>query len=209
MMLRGNLSTRPFYNERAVQVALTIVGAALVVLSIFTVWQLVSLSAQQSELSARIATDEQRAATLRREAAAVRGRVDAALLAATERATREANGVIDQRTFSWTGLFNVVERTIPADVRLQAITPQVEDGVLRVRLVLNAARVEPVGAFLDRLEAAGAFVDLQSLEDQVQEDGSHVIICAGRYVGPGAPDAPAAAPATPTPAATAPTAGAN
>lgn len=208
-MLRGNLSTRPFYNERAVQVAITIAGAVLAALTTFTVWQLVSLSAQQSELSARIASDEQRAAALRREAAAVRGRVDAALLASTERATREANGVIDQRTFSWTGLFNVVERTIPADVRLQAITPQVEEGVLRVRLVLNAARVEPVGTFLDRLEAAGAFVDLQSLEDQVQEDGSHVIICAGRYVGPGATDAAVPPPAAPTPATTTPPTGAN
>lgn len=207
MMLRGNLSTRPFYNERAVQVALTLAGAALVVLTVFTVWQLVSLSAQQSQLSARIASDEQRAAALRREAATVRGRVDAALLASTERATREANGVIDQRTFSWTGLFNVVERTIPPDVRLQTITPQLEEGVLRVRLVVNAARVEPVGVFLDRLEAAGAFADLQSLEDQVQEDGSHVIICAGRYIGPGTASATPAA--TPTPVATAPDAGAN
>ena len=209
MMLRGNLSTRPFYNERAVQVALTIAGAALVVLTVFTVWQLVSLNGQQSELSARIASDEQRAAALRREAAAVRGRVDAALLASTERATREANAVIDQRTFSWTGLFNVVERTIPADVRLQAISPQVDEGVLRVRLVLNAARVEPVGLFLDRLEAAGAFVDLQSLEDQVQEDGSHVIICAGRYIGPGAPGAPGPPAGSPTPAVAGPAAGAN
>lgn len=187
MMLRGNLSTRPFYNERAVQVLLGVVGVAVAVLSVFTVWQLISLSAQQRELSARIARDEQRAAALKQEATSVRGRVDAALLAQTERATREANLVIDQRTFSWTGLFNVVERTIPADVRLQAISPQLEDGVLYVRLVLNADRVEPVGVFLDRLEAAGAFADLRSLEDQVQEDGSHVIICAGRYLGPGAP----------------------
>lgn len=207
MMLRGNLSTRPFYNERAVQVALTIAGAALVALTIFTVWQLVSLSGQQSELASRIARDEQRAAALRREAATVRGRVDAAVLASTERATREANAVIDQRTFSWTGLFNVVERTIPADVRLQSITPQLDEGILRIRLVLSAARVEPVGTFLDRLEAAGAFEDLRSLEDQVQEDGSHVIICSGRYLGPGAPQAPSAAPTPPAAAAAA--AGAN
>jgi len=211
MMLRGNLATRPFYNERAVQVGLSVAGVALAVLTLFTAWQLLSLSAQQRDLSVRIARDEQRAEALRREATTVRSRVDAALLASTERATREANGVIDARTFSWTGLFNVVERTIPADVRLQSISPQVDDGILQVRLVLNATRVEPVGAFLDRLEAAGAFADMQSLEDQVQEDGSHVIICTGRYIGPGAPeDDQTPAPATPPPAAvTGATAGGN
>lgn len=210
MMLRGNLATRPFYNERAVQVVLGVFAVAVGALTIFTVWQLIALSAQQRELSARIERDEQRAAALRREATTVRSRVDAALLASTERATREANAVIDERTFSWTGLFNIVERTIPGEVRLQAISPQVDEGVLYVRLVLNADRVEPVGVFLDRLEAAGAFADLRSLEDQVQEDGSHVVICSGRYLGPGAPT-PAAptAPATTTPATTGRAAGAN
>ena len=205
MMLRGNLSTRPFYNERAVQVGLGALAALLVALTAFTVWQLVSLSAQQGDLSARIARDEQRAAALRQEATRVRSRVDAALLASTERATREANEVIDERTFSWTGLFNVIERTIPTDVRLQAITPEVEKGILRVRLVLSATRIEPVGVFLDRLEAAGAFVDLRSLEDQVQEDGSHVVICSGQYLGPGAPSSPEATP--PGAPATAPAGG--
>lgn len=209
MMLRGNLATRPFYNERAVQVLLGVIGVALAALSVFTVWQLLSLSAQQRELSARITRDEQRAASLRREATAVRSRVDATLLASTERATREANAVIGERTFSWTALFNVVERTIPAEVRLQSISPNVEEGVLTVRLVLHADRVEPVATFFDRLEAAGAFAELRSLEDQVQEDGSHVVICSGRYLGPGGTEAATPAPGTPSVAATNRAAGAN
>lgn len=187
MMLRGNLATRPFYNERAVQAVLTALVVGLGLLSVFTVWQLVSLTSQQRELATRIARDEGRAAELRREAQQVRSRLDAARLEATIKATREANAVIDARTFSWTALFNVIERTIPAEVRLQAVTPVLERDVLMVQMVVNARRVEPIGAFMDRLEAAGAFRGLRSVEEQLLDDGSYNVVCTGQYLGPGAP----------------------
>ncbi|BCS33337.2 hypothetical protein TBR22_A25640 [Luteitalea sp. TBR-22] len=199
-MLRGNLATRPFYNERAVQAVLATLAIGLGLLSLLTVWQLVSLTGQQRELAARIARDEGRAAALRGEAQQVRSRLDAVRLDATIKAAREANAVIDARTFSWTALFNVIERTIPADVRLQAVTPSLERDALMVRLVVNTRRVEPVGTFMDRLEAAGAFRGLQSVEEQLLEDGTYNVVCIGEYLGPGAPaptpeSAPAAAPA--------------
>ena len=144
-----------------------------------------ALTGQQRELYARIARDESRAAALRREAQQVRSRIDARLLESTVKATREANAVIDERTFSWTALFNVFERTIPSEVRLRAVTPSNDRGVLLVRFTVNTAKVEPVGLFLDRLEAAGAFVGLRSVEEQVLEDGTFNVVCEGQYLGPG------------------------
>lgn len=185
MTLRGNLSTRPFYNERAVQVLLGGLALALALLTLFTIWQFLALTARQRELSARISVDEARAGQLKRDAQQVRARIDPRLLESTVKATREANVVIDARTFSWTALFNVIERTIPSEVRLQSVSPSVDRGALMVRLTVNAPRVEPVGQFLDRLEAAGAFSGLRSLEEQVLEDGTYNVVCEGRYVGPG------------------------
>ena len=206
-MLRGNLSTRPFYNERAVQALLGGLAVVLALLSLFTVWQFVVLTRQQGELSARIGRDESRAAALRREALQVRSRVDPRQLDTTVRATREANTVIDARTFSWTALFNVFERTIPSEVSLRSVTPTNDGSVLLVRFTVNAPRVEPVGLFLDRLEAAGAFKGLRSVEEQSLENGTYSVVCEGQYLGPGA--APAAdtpvADAPPEPAAPAPT----
>lgn len=192
-MLRGNLSTRPFYNERVVQALLVTMAVLLCALTAFTTWQFVSLTAQQRELSRRIAADETQSAALRREAQRVRGGIDPKVLESTVQATREANAVIDERTFSWTALFNVIERTIPADVRLRSVSPTVDRGALVVRIIVNARRVEPVGVFMDRLEAAGAFADLRSVEEVVLEDGTVNVVCEGRYVGSGSgavPDAP-------------------
>lgn len=203
-MLRGNLSTRPFYNERGVQVVLTSLAVVLGLLTVLTAWQFVALSAQQRELSARMARDESKAAELRREAQRVRGRIDAQVLESTVKAAREANTIIDQRTFSWTALFNVIERTIPTEVRLRSVAPSLDKGILVVRLTVNASQVEPVGQFLDRLEAAGAFLDMQSVEEQLLDDGTYNVVCQGRYLGPGAPPSAVPDAVAPTPGATAP-----
>jgi hypothetical protein len=184
-MLRGNLSTRPLYNERAVQALLVGLTALLALVSLFTVWQFIALTGQQRELWASIGRDEARAASLRLEAQQVRSRVDPRLFATTVNATREANAVIDERTFSWTALFNVFERTIPSEVRLRAVTPGDVRGVLLVRFTVNTPRVEPVGQFLDRLEAAGAFAQLRSVEEQTLDDGTYNVVCEGQYLGPG------------------------
>ena len=116
--------------------------------------------------------------------------------------------MIDARTFSWTALFNVIERTIPGDVRLRSVVPSVDRGGLTVRMTVNARRVESVDVFLDRLEAAGAFGGMQSVEEQVLDDGTFNVVVEGRDLGPGAPQATPPAGPTPAPAAAAGT-GAN
>ena len=74
------------------------------------------------------------------------------------------------------------------------MTPSNDGGGLLVRFTVNTPQVEPVGQFLDRLEDAGAFTGLRSVEEQAMEDGTYNVVCEGRYLGPGA----AAATAAPT-----------
>jgi hypothetical protein len=183
-MLRGNLSTRPFYNERGVHLLLTVAAVVLIALTVFSTTQFLSLSRRQAQFSARIAADERRAQAVRQEADEVRRNIDSAELDATVLATREVNRVIDQRVFSWTALFNAFERTIPAPVTLRAVRPVVgDDGGVTVRLVVNARRIEDVGTFMDRLELAQAFTSMRSLDEQRLEDGSYAVTIEGHYIG--------------------------
>lgn len=194
-MLRGNLSTRPFYNERAVYVLLAAAAVVLALLSVVSVSQFVSLSRQQGELSARIARDEQRAQGLRREAADVRRGIDAAELQTTATATQEVNRAIDARVFSWTALFNTVERTIPPGVVLLGVYPSIDDdGRVDVRMVVNARRIDEVSTFMEALERAQSFETLQSSEEQRVEDGSFVVTFDGVYVGHRVPEVAAPVP---------------
>ena len=110
-MIRTNLSTRPFYNERAVQ--LVLLGAGLVVLAatLFNVTRILQLSRQDTQLATQAASDEARARDLVASAARRRATVDPRALELASVDARQANDLIDRRTFSWTELFNRFETT--------------------------------------------------------------------------------------------------
>jgi hypothetical protein len=67
-MLRTNLSTRPFYNVRAVRALLGLAALIIAAFTLFNVAQLVRLSATQRTLSADAVRAETEAARLRSEA---------------------------------------------------------------------------------------------------------------------------------------------
>jgi Tfp pilus assembly protein PilN len=181
-MLRTNLSTRPFYNERIAFLALG--GAALVVaaLTVFNVFELVSLSARDRALTARINTTEQEVVRFQEQARLARARVDRKALETVVAAAREANGLIDVRTFSWTELLNRLETTLPADVRIESIKPvPSKEGPLELRLVVLARRAEDVDAFVDELEKRAGFRDVVSESETTTAEGLLEVTLQGQY----------------------------
>ena len=84
-MIRTNLATRPFYNERAVHVWL--LGAAILVVAatLFNGWRILHYSGSNTELAAQAARNEARARELRacRSARTWKARVSSQAPAAT------------------------------------------------------------------------------------------------------------------------------
>lgn len=199
-MLHTNLSTRPFYNARAVQTILGVLALIVLAVTLFNVAQIVRLTLQQRSLSARAVQAERDAERLRSEAVVIRGRIDPKELTVVAGQAREANAIIDQRTFSWTELFETFEATLPADVRITAVKPRLEqDGTFYVGMTVEARRAEDVDAFVEALEKSHAFHDVLPNEEQLSEDGLLEAVIDGVYV---APSRDAAQPATGSPAAT-------
>lgn len=180
-MLRTNLSTRPFYNERAVHLALAAVAVAVLALTVVNLYEIVQLSRQNTELSSRINRDRSEADRLTREATRIRRGINQEELQVVVAAAREANTIIDQRTFSWTRFFNVIEANMPPDVMLRAVQPNVQADGTRVSMVVIGRRAEDIDEFIEKLEADGAFEGL--LASQMDEtDGLMRAVVEGRYV---------------------------
>ncbi|MBL8144038.1 MAG: hypothetical protein JNM38_23185 [Acidobacteria bacterium] len=195
-MLRLNLSTRPFYNERGLHVGLGLAGLVLAVVTALNGWQLVSLSSRQTMLAGQAAGDEARAADLRRQAQQVRATVQQDDLEQVLAAAREANVLIDRRTFSWTELLNQIEGTLPPDVMLQSVQPGFSDGRVGVKLIVIGRRIEDIDTFMRRLEKTGAFRNLISVDEQLLESGDFQAAIQSDYVATAAReagDAPASA----------------
>ena len=181
-MLRTNLSTRPFYNERLVHAVLALVALLIVALTVFNAIQLTSLSRRTAALGGSVAQAEAEAARLRQEAAKARSAVDRKQLEAVLEASQEANLLIDQRVFSWTGLLNQLEATLPPEVRIQSIKPAAGDTGLTLSIVVLARRVEDVETFIERLEASESFRQVVSRQDSTTLEGLLEVQLEGQYV---------------------------
>jgi hypothetical protein len=181
-VLRTNLSTRPFYNERAVHVFLSLAAAVLLLLTIVNVVRIVRLSQHNTELASRISRDRGEADRLTREAARTRRGLNQDELKLVVAAAREANSLIDQRTFSWTEFFNRIEATLPPDVMLSAVRPVVDDTGTRVQMIVLGRRIEDIDEFVEKLEATGAFEDVLPQQDETTEEGLQRVSIHARYV---------------------------
>ena len=187
-MLRTNLSTRPFYNERAVQLALGVIVIIVLAVTAFNVAELVRLNASQRTLGAHAADSEGEAARLRREAATIRGQINAKDLETVAGAAREANGIIDQRAFSWSELFDQLEQTLPDDVRITAVDPTLtKEGQFVIQIVVEARRSEDVDQFIESLEKTGSFRDVITPQEVTNDKGLLEAIVRATYIRPEAP----------------------
>ena len=169
-MIRTNLSTRPFYNERAVSFWLLVFLAVVVAATVFNTSRVLRYSRSDTELGTSSSQDEARAAELRAEAAKIRGSVDAKQIEVASSEARQANDLIDRRTFSWTELFNMFEKTLPDDVRIASVRPHVErDKGIVLAVVVSARSVDDVNTFISNLEATGAFKNVRPAEEHTDD----------------------------------------
>ena len=180
-MLRGNLATRPFYNERLVTLGI-ILGVVLVVaLTAFNASQILSLSQQRAGFKSEQGRDDGEAATVNQGTLAVQKSVDQVRLAALARQTREANDLIDQRTFSWTVFLDNIEKTMPLDARLMSVAPRVNRGEFEISMAVNAKRFEELEDFVDKLLATGVFYDTIAGQTNQNDDGTYTARIMTRY----------------------------
>jgi hypothetical protein len=171
-VIRTNLSTRPFYNERAVHLWLLVIAIAAASLTIFNVSRVIYYSRSDTELATRAKRDEDRAVRLRADAVQQRASVDPRQVEFASVEARRANDLIDRRTFSWTELFNRFETTLPADVRITSVRPKLEpDRRIVLTITALARNVDDINEFMENLEATGAFAGLLSRAERVNDEG--------------------------------------
>jgi Tfp pilus assembly protein PilN len=198
MMLRTNLSTRPFYNERAVHLGLGLAALIVLALTALNVVEVVRLSRQNTVLSGSIRDDRNAAADLSRRARETRQGINQEELKLIVGAAREANALIDSRTFSWTALFNQLESTLPPEVMLSSVRPMVDDGTTRITLVVLGRRTADLDEFMEKLEATGAFENVLPRQQNLTDDGLTQATIEALYV-PDAPEPAAVPPPPPAP----------
>jgi Tfp pilus assembly protein PilN len=168
-VITTNLSTRPFYNARAVTALLALLSAIVLAITAYNVVQLISLTGSQRTLGAKASASEREAARLHEDAVKTLARVDQKELAVVDKAAREAKSIIDQRVFSWTDLLSHFEQTLPADVRITSVQQQ-QSGRQMVVIKAEARNIDDVDKFIEALEKTGAFHDVIARNEVLMEN---------------------------------------
>ena len=179
-----NLAQRPFVNRRPVRrvgYLLWIAGLLLAVLNGFLYWDYLSgQGVTETGLQEVMEQLDEESRLLESARARLAG-------LETEELNRKVEFVnlrIQQRTFSWSRLFDVFAATLPDDVRLSTLTPKFEEARGRSRsrttdLRSDAVQLEIRGQakssealleFLDRLFAHAAFDDPDLHQEQARRD---------------------------------------
>jgi type IV pilus assembly protein PilN len=170
-LLKANLSTRPFYNERAVHFWLLIGALIVAAATLFNAARVLRYSHSGTQLATEASRDEARAADLRQQAARLRATVDPKQIEFASTEAKQANELIDRRTFSWTELLNRFETTLPDEVRITAVRPKVDHGDIVLTINVAARSVEDVDSFMNNLDHSGAFAHLTPSEEHFDDQG--------------------------------------
>ena len=181
-MLRTNLATRPFYNERAVHVVLGGIVLAAGFVLVTSGVRLTALFQERAALTAVAESNEQQADEIFNQTVTLQRGAGATELDLLVAASREANRLIDQRAFSWTDFLNQIEATLPDDVMLTSLRPDVADRVVGVQVGIISESVGATDRFIERLEGTGAFADVLSREEEMTDAGLYRAVLVGRYV---------------------------
>jgi len=190
-VIRTNLSTRPFYNERAVHLWLGLIAILVAAATIFNASRLLRYTTSNSQQAQAAERDERRAKELREQASRLRASVDLHQVEFASTEARQANDLIDRRTFSWTELFNHFETTLPDDVRIVSVRPRLDkDSGFLIIVTVVARGVDDVNAFMENLEKTGSFFNAGSVEEHVNEQGQLEALLQTSYVPMGAKTPP-------------------
>ena len=186
-MLRTNLATRPFYNERLARAALGLAGAVGLAMLAAGAVRLVDLARLNGDLEARMDRAARDTAALAARAAEAQRAATSRDLTALAEATREANTLITQRVFSWTDFFNRIEATLPPDVMVTEVRPEIEPGTVDVTMGVLGRSLDAVSRFVTALETSGAFIGVLNRQVELTEDGMYRAVLRGRYLESEAP----------------------
>jgi Tfp pilus assembly protein PilN len=171
-MIRTNLSTRPFYNERLVRMGLLAFLLVVLAATAFNVTRVLRYSRSDSQLSEQAARDEAKASELRASAVRLRATVDPKQIEFASVEARQANDLIDRRTFSWTEIFNLFENTLPDEVRITSFRSKIEKGQIVLTITIVARGAEDVSSFMDNMEKTGVFSQVgATLEERMNDQG--------------------------------------
>tara|TARA_B100001123_G_scaffold446424_2_gene600877 strand:- start:35208 stop:35810 length:603 start_codon:yes stop_codon:yes gene_type:complete len=180
-MIPTNFSTRPFYNERAVYLALGSLTMVAILLLTACVGRFSSLFQEEKTLREEVAGAQREIDNLRVEIQTLGTEMSGELREQQMKEIGEVNELLKRRAFSWTVFLNSIEDKLPSEVMLNAVRPEMSNGNIEVELGVVAENVGVLDRYIEALEQSGGFENMVSREEQAVGDGLRRAVLYGWY----------------------------
>ncbi|UCF68761.1 MAG: hypothetical protein JSV80_05590, partial [Acidobacteriota bacterium] len=183
-----NLATRPYRNDTPLAIALLVLLAAAAGLTAHNTHSYLTADAREQQLLEELSDHRQRMEQMKAEAKTLRDGLDEIDFELLDSQANFVAGILEERNFSWTGLFNALERVLPWNIRLSSIRPRFEIGLVRVELLGVARDNDAYLDFQDTLLRADGFGGVVPGDFQIDESTEQVFFTLGFDYTPQAPD---------------------
>jgi Tfp pilus assembly protein PilN len=166
-----NFSRVPFVNERLPRLVVSLSAAAVALATVIHGAFLTRyLLREQEALDLRVEE-------LRKEISDTETRIARAKVTVAENRTELGNEqtrflmtLFRKKSFSWTGLFNELEKLTPPSVRITSIAPEEEKGEILVTMTLVGRSLQDVLEMVRALESSSFFATIYPLEEANLDD---------------------------------------
>lgn len=165
-----NLSSRPFYNVNLLAIILTILYIFSILFSFYTAKKLYSgfkisedTKIKMENLSEELKnyTEENRKLNLKLNSIDKKSIIEKA---------EEVNGLVLQRSFSWSRLLESLEETLPEEVRLISLsTSKSKEGIIKVRMAALSSKRDGLLQTIEALKQKPFFKNIQPVQFQDEE----------------------------------------
>ena len=181
-MLRMNLSTRPFYNERGVRCLFLVLGLLGTSLLFGGVARVFELATAQSELGLSADIVERETKEIEAKITEIDGHVGDAALEPLIDAVEKVNQLISQRVFSWSEFFSLIEKTLPDEVIVTGLRPKHDNEGTNITINVVGTSVTDIDEFIRRLEETSSFFGVLAHEEEMTGDRRYRALLRGRYL---------------------------
>jgi Tfp pilus assembly protein PilN len=157
-----NLASRPVRNERLPGLVFTLAAGAMLLVTLqhaTIVYRL--LPGRSYALRTELAALRKESEALDTEKSQL-ARLTATPLQKTEWAAIKS--LVDRRTFWWSKLFEVLEKTLPFEVKIVTVTPRIRDGRYSLDMSVRATTVDHGFEFVKALQRRDDFGDVSVID---------------------------------------------
>jgi len=165
MKVRLNLATAPLENQRRFLLGAALGGALALALFVVLSVQVFRSWRSSSELRAETAQLQADMARFRDERRALEDFFKTPDARRIQDRAEFLNGLIQQRSFPWTKIFENLEEKMPVGVRVVSISPKMDKGRVEVKLTVGARSDEDKIRLLQALEESAEFSRVQVVSE--------------------------------------------